>query len=333
MSTSPGSRNRAPGDWRPTATIDLLRFRARLLAQLRGFFDEAGVLEVETPALSPAAVTDVHLESLRVSRPDGPELGWLHTSPEFAMKRLLAGGAGDCWQLCRVFRGAEQGRRHNPEFSLLEWYRVGWSLSALMDEVAALLRVLARDRLSLKPPVSLTYLEAMTTTAGVDPFSDAPEALVAALSDHGVAVPPGLADDRDACLDLLLSGVVEPALDPERPTFIHDFPASQAALARIRPGEPPVAERFELFLGGMELANGFAELTDAREQRVRFARDLETRRKYGLPAPPVDHRFLAALEAGLPDCAGVALGFDRLVMVLAGADSIDQVLAFPWGRA
>ncbi len=333
MNTSPESRSKAAGDWRPAASFDVLRYRAGLLNRLRRFFAGAGVLEVETPALSAAAVTDVHLESLRVSRPAGPPMGWLQTSPEFHMKRLLAAGLGDCWQLGRVFRGAERGRRHNPEFSLLEWYRVGWSLSELMEEVVRLVEELAGGQRALKAPVRLTYREAMKEHAGVDPFSDSPAVLLQALGDRGVAAPASLAGDRDDCLDLLLSAVVEPALDPATPTFIHDFPASQAALARIRRGDPPLAERFELFLGGMELANGFAELTDAAEQAGRFSSDVRRRRDSGLPVPPVDRHFLAALEAGLPECAGVALGFDRLVMVLAGADSIDQVMAFPWDRA
>jgi len=286
---------------------------------------------VETPALSDAAVTDVHLESLVASRHGGEAMGYLHTSPEFAMKRLLAAGLGDCWQMARVFRGGEQGRRHNPEFTLLEWYRVGWTAEALMDEVGELLAHLARDRREIGPIRRLTYRQAVLDHAGVDPFTAPLEALSEALRAAGVPAPGTM--DRDACLDLILGAVVEPALDPDRPTFVHDFPASQASLARIRPGDPPVAERFELFFAGMELANGFRELTDPNEQAARFAADLDARRARGLPAPPVDRRFLAALREGLPECSGVAVGFDRLVMAIAGAASIDEVLAFPAGRA
>jgi len=309
----------------------MLRLRAELLRQAREFFLARGLLEVETPQLSAAAATDLHLHSLNARSPRGDIAGWLHTSPEFPMKRLLAAGAGDIWQLARVFRGGERGDRHNPEFSLLEWYRVGWGLFALMDEVDALLRELARDRFELGAGERLSYREAFLRHAGFDPFEAPPREIVHALSGRGVATPEGLEEDLAACLDLALATLVEPALEPSRPTFIHDFPASQAALARIRPGEPPVAERFELFLGGMELANGFHELADAREQEARFRAELDARRTRGLVEPPLDRRLLAALAHGLPDCAGVALGFDRLVMVLGGASRIDEVLAFPWG--
>ena len=309
----------------------MLRLRAALLRQVREFFLARGLLEVETPQLSAAAATDLHLDSLSARSSQGDIAGWLHTSPEFPMKRLLAAGAGDIWQLARVFRGGERGERHNPEFSLLEWYRVGWDLFALMDEVEALLRELAADRLELGPGERLSYREAFLRHAHFDPFEAQPPDIVRALARCGVATPEGLGEDLAACLDLALATLVEPALEPLRPTFIHDFPASHAALARIRPGEPPVAERFELFLGGMELANGFHELDDAREQEARFCAELDARRGRGLVEPPLDQRLLAALAHGLPDCAGVALGFDRLLMVLGGASRIDEVLAFPWG--
>ncbi|NGP52913.1 EF-P lysine aminoacylase EpmA [Thioalkalivibrio sp. XN8] len=331
MPTSPASSNSPP--WQPTASLAALRLRASLLAECRAFFAARGLLEVETPQLSAAAATDLHLESLQVRAPGGGLEGWLHTSPEFPMKRLLAAGVGDCWQLARVFRGGEQGRRHNPEFSLLEWYRVGWDAARLMDEVDGFLRALAAGRRPLGPTARLTYREAFRAHAGFDPFAVDAAGVATALRAAGVAAPAELEDDLAAGLDLALALLVEPALDPARPTFIHEFPASHAALARVRPGDPPVAERFELFLGGMELANGFHELTDAAEQRSRFSADLAARTARGLAAPPVDGRLLAALEHGLPACAGVALGFDRLVMLLAGADDIRTVLAFGWGDA
>ena len=331
MPTSPASSN-SPG-WQPTASLEALQLRARLLAECRAFFAGRGLLEVETPQLSAAAATDLHLESLRARAPEGGLDGWLHTSPEFPMKRLLASGCGDCWQLARVFRGAEHGRRHNPEFSLLEWYRVGWDAAQLMDEVDAFVRALAAGRRALGASLRLAYREAFLRHAGFDPFAAGAGEAVAALEARDIAVPAALRDDLAGCLDLALALLVEPALDPARPTFIYDFPASHAALARIRPGDPPVAERFELFLGGMELANGFCELTDAAEQRARFVADLDARRRHGLETPPLDERFLAALAHGLPACAGVALGFDRLVMLLAGAEDIREVLAFGWGRA
>jgi elongation factor P--(R)-beta-lysine ligase len=309
-----------------------MRLRARLLQLTRAFFAGRGLLEVETPQLSAAAATDLHLESLLAQRPSGELLGWLHTSPEFAMKRLLAAGMGDIWQLARVFRGAETGQRHNPEFSLLEWYRIGWDIGALMDEVDALLRALAGpDRLP-REARRISYRDAFLQHAGFDPFSADIESMARALAARGVDVPAGLGADRAAFLDLALALLVEPGLDPACPTFIYDFPSTHAALARIRPGEPPVAERFEMFYGGVELANGFCELTDATEQAERFQADLAARRARGLVEPPPDRRLLAALAHGLPDCAGVALGFDRLVMILAGKPSLDEVLAFPWGR-
>ncbi len=307
--------------------------RARLLQRTRAFFGARGLLEVETPQLSAAGATDVHVESLAASSPCGSLAGWLHTSPEYPMKRLLAAGSGDIWQLARVFRGAERGRRHNPEFSLLEWYRVGWDAAALMEEVEALLSALAAPGRVFPVALRLSYREAFLQHAGVDPFDARAGELLEALAAAGAPPPPGLEADRDACLDLALAMLVEPRLDPARPTFLYDFPASHAALARIRPGDPPLAERFELFLGGMELANGFHELTDADEQAARFAADLVARRARGLPPVPVDDRLLAAMAHGLPDCAGVAVGFDRLVMILAGASHIDEVLAFPWGAS
>jgi len=328
--TFPGSSK--DSDWRPSASIETLRLRARLLERTRAFFSARGVLEVETAQLSAAAATDLHLESLVAQRPGGAPLGWLHTSPEFPMKRLLASGSGDIWQLARVFRGGECGQRHNPEFTLLEWYRVGWDAAALMDEVEAFVRSLAGEGRMPGEGLRLSYGEAFMRHAGFDPFTAGPGEILRSLAVHGVAVAGDLGEDRDACLDLALATIVEPALDPARPTFIYDFPASHAALARIRPGEPPVAERFELFLGGMEIANGFHELTDAAEQAARFAADLAARRARGLAEPPMDRRLLAAIAHGLPACAGVALGFDRLVMILAGASHIDEVLAFPWGH-
>ena len=304
---------------------------------MREFFAARGLLEVETPQLSAAAATDLHLESLAARAPRGRLSGWLHTSPEFPMKRLLAAGAGDIWQLARVFRGGEQGQRHNPEFSLLEWYRLDWDTARLMTEVEELLRALAAELAPERPGPGqterLSYREAFLRHAGFDPFVASAAEIVTVLDANGVSFPENLAADRDAALDLALSMLVEPAFDAARPTFLVDFPTTHAALARIRPGNPPVADRFELFFGGMELANGFHELADPREQAARFQAELCARRARGLEEPPVDTRFLAALEHGLPDCAGVAVGFDRVLMCLCGATHIDEVLAFPWARA
>jgi lysyl-tRNA synthetase class 2 len=314
--------------WRPTASLDALQVRAEILASLRAFFADRGVLEVETPLLSAATVTDLHLRSLslRVGGDDGQTM-YLQTSPEFAMKRLLAHGSGPIYQISKAFRDAEAGRRHNPEFTILEWYRPGWDHHRLMDEIDELLAAV----LGSSPAERLGYAEAFTRHAAIDPHRASRGDLERRVRDLGVR---GVTDlDRDDLLNLLLSHVVEPGLGRGCPTFIHDFPASQAALARIRPGDPPLAERFEVFVEGVELANGYHELTDPSEQRRRFEADLAGRRRRGLPEVPIDHRLLAALEAGLPECAGVALGVDRLVMLKAGANDISDVIAFPIDRA
>ena len=318
-------------DWRPGADRERLALRADVLAGLRAWFSPRGVMEVETPMLSPSGLTDPAIDSLETTL-----IGrsfFLHTSPEFAMKRLLAAGIGDIYQICRVFRAGEAGRRHNPEFTMLEYYRLGYDDRRLMDEVDELLRDILGGRLRLGPTVRLSYAEAMRRHAGVDPHGDAAPALRDALAAADVDVPDSLAGDRDGLLDLLLATVVEPAFDPSALTFLHDYPASQAALARLRPGAPATAARFEVFLGGMEVANGFHELADAKEQSARFEREARTRARAGRDCPPADRRLLAALAAGLPDCAGVAIGVDRLVMIAGGCETIDEALAFAVARA
>lgn len=318
-------------DWRPSASLDVLALRASLLARLRGWFADHGVMEVETPVLSAAAVTDPHLGSME-TRAAGLTR-YLQTSPEFCMKRLLAAGTGDIYQICRVFRDGEQGRRHNPEFTMVEWYRLDLDMHGMMDEIESLLSTLAAGLRQPGPAARLSYRDLCLRYADLDPFLAADGAIRQRLDDAGVPVPAGLDGDRDGLLDLLLASVIEPALPDRSPLFVFDFPTTQAALARIRADDPPVAERFELFLGGMEIANGFFELRDASEQGRRFERDLARRQALGLPAVPVDMRLLGALEAGLPECSGVALGFDRLVMWLAGCDHIGQVLSFAADRA
>lgn len=323
------------GDWRPTARLEALAARARVLATIRGFFAEAGVLEVETPALSFAGPTDPALASLSTTYtgPAGPYGAtlWLQTSPEFAMKRLLAAGSGPIWQLCKVFRDGERGRRHNPEFSLLEWYRPGFSMHALIDEVIALLRRVLGTELREE---RLTYAQAFQRTLGVDAHCATIETLQAAAVRAGIAGAERLQlRDRDAWLDLLMTHCLEPGLGADGIAVVHDYPPSQAALARVRAGDPPVAERFEVYMRGVELANGFHELADAAEQRHRFEADNVRRRSAGLPEVPADQRLLAALEAGLPDCCGVAVGVDRLVMLSTGAQHIDEVIAFALERA
>jgi lysyl-tRNA synthetase class 2 len=307
-------------DWRPTATRERLHLRAALLGRTRAFFAARQVMEVDTPALVNAAVSDVHIHSLSV------EGLFVHTSPEYAMKRLLAAGVGDIYQICHVARGFEQSRVHNTEFTLIEWYRLGFDLSRLMDEVEALVRELCTSHPALaRPAERLTYHEAFSRHTGLDP-------LAATLTQlHAVVAPLGYreAATRDELLDLIMGALIGPALGHEALTFIYGYPASQAALARLDPADPRFAQRFELYMGGLELANGFHELASAAEQRARFGQDLRSRERSGLPVHRLDERLLAALEHGLPECAGVAVGFDRVVMLAAGAAHIRDVLAFP----
>lgn len=317
-------------NWRPTAALETLRLRAQLLGRARAYFAQTGAMEVETPLLVQAAVTDVHLESLAVHRGDGTRIGFLHTSPEYAMKRLLCAGAPDLYQVAHVFREGERGRRHNPEFTMIEWYRLGVDHVSLMRDVDALLRALLEPMRPVGPTVHVTYAEAFEATLHVDPLTAGAAAIEAALRRAELDVPDSLRGDRDGLLDLGMSLRVAPRFAEDRITFVRDFPASQAALARI---SGPVAARFEAFWGGLELANGFHELGDAAEQARRFAADAATRRARGQPERDADQRFLAALAAGLPACAGVALGFDRVVMVATQARAIDDVIAFPIERA
>ena len=328
----------ATSRWRPGADLATLRLRAELLARIRAFFAAREVLEVETPALSAAAITDPHLASFAVCYTGpGPRHGrtlYLHTSPEFPMKRLLAAGSGCIYQIARVFRDGEAGRLHNPEFTLLEWYRVGFDHHRLMDEVTELATELLGGRVSLVEPERLSYRAAFQRYLALDPHRATVAELAVCAERFGVSIPPGMpADETDPWLDLLLTHRIEPRLGAGRLTFLYDYPASQAALARLRPGDPPVGERFELYLDGIELANGFHELGDAGEQRRRFEAENAARRARGLPEMLVDEHLLAALAAGLPDCAGVALGFDRLAMLAAGKQSLAEVLAFPFDRA
>jgi lysyl-tRNA synthetase class 2 len=328
-----------PNDWRPAPTQEILKLRARLLERLRAFFSERGVLEVETPMLSAAATTDPALASFATRYtgpvfPDGRTL-YLHTSPEFPMKRLLAAGCGSIYQICKVFRDGEAGRLHNPEFTLLEWYRLGYDHHRLMAETGELVMQLLAPPMSLKPPERLTYREAFQRHAGLDPHMAAAEDFAAAAKTHRIHAPRDLLaqNDLDVWRDLLLTHVIEPRLGQGRLTFIYDYPAGQASLARLQPGDPPRAARFELYLNGIELANGFHELADVDEQRARFERQLHARLSRGLPIVPIDERLLSALVQGLPDCAGVALGVDRLVMLAAGARTIAEVMTFPIDRA
>jgi len=323
-------------DWRPTASLEMLRRRAALLARIRTFFAERGVLEVETPLLSSAASTDPQIESFSTiySGPGAPtgQTLYLHTSPEFAMKRLLAAGCGAIYQICKVFRQGEAGRHHNPEFTLLEWYRPGFDHHRLMREVEELIAWVIPERKRTESEY-LTYRQAFERHADLDPLRSPMEEIRRRAALHGLEARGLEPDDRDGWLDLLMTHRIQPRLGKGRLTFLFDYPASQAALARIERGNPPLAARFELFLEGTELANGFHELTDAEEQQARLLEELRRRKEMKQPQPPIDRRFLAALRHGLPDCAGVALGVDRLLMLSTGASHIHEVTAFPVERA
>ena len=325
-------------DWRPSATLDALRHRAELLARLRTYFAEQGVLEVETPLLSTSSIPDPHIPSFvipaDVATPGSEAPRYLNTSPEFAMKRLLAAGMGPIYQVCKAFRRGEQGSHHNPEFTLLEWYRPGFDHLRLMDEVEALVRRLAEGLRPLGPAERISYRTCFQQYLQIDPFDVTVFALKSCAREQGLGTVAGLSDeDRDGWLDLLMGHCIQPQLGRGFPCFVYDYPVSQAALARIRPGEPPVAERFELFIDGIELANGFHELQDAREQRARFEADLARRQTEKLESVTLDERLLGALTAGLPDCAGVALGMDRMQLVLTPANQLSEVLAFSYDRS
>jgi lysyl-tRNA synthetase class 2 len=322
------------GHWRPSAELEVLRARAEMLSRIRAFFLDAGVLEVETPLAGAAANTDPMLDSL-ATRYTGPGAAggrrlYLQTSPEFAMKRLLAVGSGPIYQICKAFRDGERGRLHNPEFSILEWYRPGYDHHQLMDEVEALVAPLLGVEAAFE---RRSYAELFQHHLGLDPLAAGVSRLRQCALECGGAGLAELELDADAWLDLLLSEFIEPRLGRGRPCFVYDYPAGKAALARVRPGPPPLASRFELYAEGLELANGFHELSDAAEQQRRFEAELQRRRQAGRTLVPMDLNLLAALQRGLPDSAGVALGLDRLLMLQQGLSHIDEALAFPLERA
>ncbi len=328
-----------PTDFRPAASLEVLRLRARLLAFTRRFFDESGYWEVDTPILSHERVIDPNIEPFAVSWSASEQLS-LQTSPEFAMKRLLASGADAIYQLGKVFRRGELGRLHNPEFTMLEWYRVGDTHHEQMNFVEKFVTAFARDveqQSSVSPlpavlsPQSferLTYDQAFERHTGSKVLSRPTGEIVALARRLGVSAPESLLpNDRDGWLNLLLAERVESHLGHNRPTFLYDYPASQAALARVRVAGPvSVAERFELYVSGIELCNGYHELTDANTLRARIRHEA-TASGQQIPEPA---RLLAAMEEGLPACSGVALGFDRLLMLCLGANSIRQVIPFPF---
>lgn len=304
--------------------IERLALRARALQQTRAFFAARGVLEVQTGALGRHAVTDPHIESFAVDcGADGTR--YLHTSPEHAMKRLLAAGSGDIYQIASVYRAGERSSRHSPEFTLIEWYRLGFTFDALMRETVALVRMLVAPRLEWPEPEFPSFAQAFERALGIDAF-DAPLArLRDAAAGAGLAASSLAGATRDDLLDFLMGAVIGPTLGRGRPCCLHHYPASQAALAQLDPADPRTALRFELYGEGLELANGFVELADADEQARRFDADNALRAARGQAYVAPDVRLLEALRGGLPPCAGVAVGFDRVLMLAGGAASIDEV--------
>lgn len=320
-------------DWMPTASIEQLQQRAQLLTSIRHFFAQRDVLEVDTPAMSHSTVTDIHLHTFQTEFV-GPEYAngsrlHLMTSPEFHMKRLLAAGSGSIYQINKAFRNEENGRYHNPEFTMLEWYRVGFNHHDLMDEMDDLLQMV----LKVGAAERMTYQNAFLTVLKVCPLEGSMAELKKVAARLGLSDIAEPEEDRDTLLQLLFSIGVEPHIGQQVPVFVYDFPASQAALAKINLQDPRVADRFEVYFKGIELANGFHELDNAKEQLARFEQDNRKRLQMGLEEQPIDYHLIAALESGLPECAGVALGIDRLIMLALGEDHIDKVTAFPFPRA
>jgi lysyl-tRNA synthetase class 2 len=320
-------------NWLPNADLSLLKKRAEIIQTIRSFFIERELLEVETPSLSQAGVTDQHLFCFKTHF-IGPEISdvkpdvlgvplYLQTSPEFHMKRLLSAGSGSIFQISKAFRNEESGRYHNPEFTLLEWYQVGFDHFQLMDEMEELLHLV----LNCGQAKRLTYQQAFMQVLNVDPLSASLETLKTAGGHLNLGDVLEDEADYDTVLQLLFCVAVEPIIANESPCFVYDFPASQAALARISPIDQRVAERFEVYYKGIELANGFHELSDSEEQLARFEKDNRLRKENNLLEMPIDTRFVESLKS-LPDCAGVALGIDRLIMLATGQNHIDNVVSF-----
>ncbi|HIF9331401.1 elongation factor P--(R)-beta-lysine ligase [Photobacterium damselae] len=315
--------------WQPTADVAMLKQRAKLIAAIRQFFYQRDVLEVDTPAMSQATVTDIHLHTFKTEFvgpgfADGQIL-YLMTSPEFHMKRLLSAGSGAIYQICKSFRNEESGRYHNPEFTMLEWYRPGFDHHQLMDEMDELLQLI----LGCQQAERMSYQQAFLNVLGVCPLEGSMLELKQAAAKLGLSDIAEPEEDRDTLLQLLFSIGIERKIGQKVPAFVYDFPASQAALAQINPTDNRVAERFEVYFKGIELANGFHELANGDEQLIRFEADNHKRIEMGLEPQPIDMNLVNALRAGFPDCAGVALGIDRLIMLALGLKHIDQVTAFP----
>jgi elongation factor P--(R)-beta-lysine ligase len=307
--------------WQPSASLKIIKKRASLLKQIREFMNIREIIEVDTPILSHFSTSDPYIQSMTTScTAESNAKLYLHTSPEFSMKRLLAAGLGSIYQIAHVFRDEESGKRHSTEFTMLEWYRIGFDYYQLMDEIGELLK-----SIGLEIPIKMTYAESFKRTLEIDPHTVATIHLQKLCRKQGWE---DAIDDRHALLDFLFSEVVIKNINQDKPLFIYDYPECMSALATLKQSEPFVSERFELFIAGMEIANGFNELIDADEQVSRFEKELITRKNKNLVETPLDENFLAALRAGLPECSGVAVGIDRLLMVLSKKDDINEVNTF-----
>lgn len=323
--------------WQPTLTWEYAQKRAQILQKIRHFFNERDVVEVETPALSQGTVTDVHLDAitcrynfLNDSSTEQAKNLYLQTSPEFHMKRLIASGYGCIFQIAKAFRHEEAGRFHNPEFTLLEWYRLGFDHFKLMKEVAELLKRV----LGCAEPTQMTYQQLFIECVSLDPLNATREQLLTLIKKHDkLSEWLTLEHDNDILLQFIFSELIEPHIGNESPCFVYNFPRSQASLAKISPEDTRVAQRFECYFQGVELVNGFNELTDVDLQLERFQEDNRQRESFSLKIKPIEKNFIAALTQGLPQCSGVALGIDRLIMLALKADHIEQVISFPITRS
>ena len=327
--------------WKPSCDIELLRLRANVLSAIRAFFEQRSVLEVETPLLCHATGTDPQLDFFSSFYHCVPnEKGikdkemFLQTSPEFAMKRLLAAGSGSIFQICKAFRNGESGRLHNPEFSILEWYRVGFSLEQLIDEVAELISQLMKNHCNLEPVYKVSYRELFEQVTGLNPLVFCQEKYAHYASENAMSDAISICENDHAMwLDLIFSYKVQPVLANHQISMVYGYPAIQSSLARINKLSPLIADRFEVFISGIEIGNGFFELSDAKEQEQRFDQEIKSRNSKGLPLVEKDNLFLEALQSGLPDCSGIALGLDRLLMVMANVGTLNDVMAFPFDKA
>lgn len=318
-------------NWKAGASSKTLISRAKYLKRIRDFFEKNEILEVETPSISEFPTIDLHLESFSLADESGPTAHYLITSPEYHMKRLLCEGVGSIFQICKSFRKNDFGRYHNAEFTIIEWYRVGWDHWQLMNEIELLLD----DLLDCGNADRISYQSMFQHYLCLDPFSMEHEDLIQVCQNQNITLPDYLNDPaspKDEWLNFLMGALIESQLGKDKPVFVFDYPSSQASLARICPENPMVSQRFELFFKGLEIGNGFFELNNPKEQRRRFNEENQKRIQMNKKPLPIDHRFLSALEEGLPDCAGVALGFDRIMMLALGITHMDQMISFSWKR-